>query len=243
MGIQVAPQVPTSLVEVPPTSKESATSLQTSSPATTLSSDISRVNCYTQGNTEHNGDYNISEFGETQNRTPSENQMDPQIVHLSTYTQTTRAEAQADVTSPTPQNWESVHSYVEPHSTGPANIMSVDIEAEAAVILNQPTYSFHGPQKPNLTTPCANNQSKRQVQSPSRPLPGVFQFTQPQNPYSNPFTGYFLMFNLFCLVAGLVLGEVYFLYQSNGLSDPTVLYPILGVALVLGILSGAPSMG
>ncbi|KAL9120875.1 MAG: hypothetical protein Q9187_002565, partial [Circinaria calcarea] len=164
---------------------------------------------------------------------------------------TTRAEAQADVKvnqdkhlpGPTPQSRESIHPHVKPHSTGPANVMSADIEAPAAVILDQPTYSLCGPQKPNSTTPRANDQSERQAQSPSRPLPRVFQFTQPQNPYSNPFIGYFLVLNLFCMVAGLILGEIYFLFMANGTSDPRFLYPILGVGLILGVLSGAPSMG
>lgn len=252
MGIHVAPQVATSLVEVLPTSKESATSLQTSLIATPLSLDTSYVNNCTQANPEHNGEYNISVFGETQNRTPSENKMDPQIVHLSTHTQNIDAEAQADVEvsqdkhlpGSTPQNQKAIHQQLGPHSTDPANVMSLDIEAQAVFILNQQTHSLHRPQMPlNSTTLFANNQQERQAQSPSRPLPGIFQFTQPQNPYSNLFIGYFLALNLFCIVAGLALGEYYFLFETNNLGNLTVLYPILGVALVLGVLSGAPSMG
>lgn len=133
---------------------------------------------------------------------------------------------------------------MKPQPTALANAMSENIEAQALIgihLPNQRVYTPHKHGERGRKLPPAITQAR--PTSHSHRLPRIFHFTQPHNPYSNPLIEYFLLFQLLCMIVALLLGEVYFTLDSNSKSDPSVLYPILGIALVLGVLSGAPSMG
>ena len=116
------------------------------------------------------------------------------------------------------------------------------MEAQAPIechLPNQRIYPPYTPKAPGRKFPL----TQVHPTSHSHRLPRIFHFTQPHDPYSNPLIGYFLLFQLLCMIVGLLLGEVYFTLDSNSKSDPTVVYLILGVGLVFGVLSGVPSMG
>ena len=70
-------------------------------------------------------------------------------------------------------------------------------------------------------------------------VPKVFRFTQANNPYSSPFIGYYLTFLIICTIVGFGLAEIFFSAPTSGLAELIT----LGIGLILGFISGLPSMG
>ena len=70
-------------------------------------------------------------------------------------------------------------------------------------------------------------------------IPKVFRFTQANNPYSSPFIGYYLAFLIVCTLIGFGLAEIFFSAPTSGLAELIT----LGIGLILGFISGLPSMG